>query len=134
MRGREDGQAKQRDEAGQFGDISLSELMLHAREQVLAATRTQRADGGPDTLRVNSLTIEVNVVASRTREGEGGLDIKVLSIGGKRVSEHEKIHKITVELEALSDNEIAQAGQRLNPAETNRNWVDDKTMRVNVGL
>ena len=52
-----------------------------------------------------SVTVEMNVVVTAGKEGEGGFDIKVISFGGKKSYEEQQVHKITVELAPLTRRE-----------------------------
>lgn len=85
---------------------SLKDLLVHVADQIEAAAAERAAGGKQPLLRASSATIELNVLVGVTKEGKGGFDIKVISLGGSRASQEQHVHKITVGLSGLTREEV----------------------------
>jgi hypothetical protein len=86
-------------------DVSISDLIRYARGQLHEASQARRDANERALFRVESMTIEVHVVATHKREGKGGIDLRVLTIGGQKNYEHQQVHKITMTLRAKAPDE-----------------------------
>ncbi|HVS08365.1 MAG TPA: trypco2 family protein [Planctomycetota bacterium] len=86
-------------------DLSLSELIRYVREQLHVAAETRREADLRAILRVESVVIEVNVVATKTAKGHGGIDLKVITAGGAKEHQRQEVHKITLNLRAKAPDE-----------------------------
>jgi hypothetical protein len=86
-------------------DVTLSGLVEYVREQLHVAAESRRQRNELALLRVESVTIEVNVVVTRTKEGHGGIDLKVLTVGGAKAFEEQQVHKVVLNLRAKEPGE-----------------------------
>ena len=86
-------------------DVSLGSFIRHVRQELQAAASELRASGEDALLRVETVNIEVHAVATTSKEGKGGVDLKVLTLGGGKLIKEQEIHKITVTLRAKRPDE-----------------------------
>ena len=86
-------------------DVTLSGLVVYVREQLRVASEARRSRNEAALLRVESVTIELNVVATKTTEGHGGVDLKVLTVGGLKSFEEQQVHKVILNLRAKEPGE-----------------------------
>jgi NTP-dependent ternary system trypsin peptidase co-occuring protein len=82
--------------------LTLKDLLIHARNQIEEAATERTKSQKEPLLRVDSVTVEVNVTLTESTEGSGGFDIKVITLEGKESYEEEQVHKISVELSSLT--------------------------------
>ena len=61
-------------------------------------TAVDAAVKGKGRLSVNEIVFELNTVAVEKVGGKGGVDLKVISLGGDVTSERSNIHKVTVKV------------------------------------
>jgi hypothetical protein len=54
--------------------------------------------GEPAFFVVEKMTIEVNFVVTESKEATGGLDLKIITAGGRKEYQQQQIHKITLDL------------------------------------
>ncbi|WP_346294095.1 trypco2 family protein [Sphaerothrix gracilis] len=82
--------------------IGLSELIQQVKKELLAPVLDRKSD--PPILFVESVELELQVTARR--EGNAGIKIDVLSVGGGEAGggvSHEKAHTVKVQLSPLFD-------------------------------
>jgi hypothetical protein len=89
--------------------LFIKELIRRVHQELLASRQERLDSGDPPIFAVEQMTIEVNFVATRSTEGGGGLDFKIVTIGGanvggKRQYHNEQVHKITLSLTASPDS------------------------------
>ena len=80
--------------------IPLADLVDAVRAQLEAAALRSR--GQDLQFEVQGLHLEVDVAVEGSREGEGGLKVWVLSVGGKRSRTDTATHKVTLDLAAVN--------------------------------
>jgi hypothetical protein len=83
--------------------LLLKDLISKVQQELLQSRREREERGEPPMFEVADLTLEVHFVAQQTTEVNGGIDLKVLTVGGltagvKRGLQHQQIHKITLRL------------------------------------
>lgn len=86
-------------------DVTLSGLVEYVRQQLHTASESRRQRNEAALLRVESVTLELNVVATTTTEGHGGVDLKVLTVGGAKSFEKQQVHKVVLNLRAKEPGE-----------------------------
>ena len=62
--------------------LSIKELLRKVRQELVEAQRERESAGEEILFRVEQLTLEVNFVVSKSTDAKGGLEFKVLTIGG----------------------------------------------------
>jgi hypothetical protein len=80
--------------------VPLADLVDAVRAQLLAAA----ARGREQDLQfeVQGVRLDVEVAVEGSREGEGGLKVWVLSVGGKRSRTDTATHKVTLDLAVVN--------------------------------
>ena len=86
-------------------NVSLSQLIRHVRQELHEAAAERRAAGEPAILRVETVTVELHAVATSSKEGKGGVDLKVVTVGGQKAYSEQETHKIVVVLRAKLPDE-----------------------------
>lgn len=107
--------------------LFVRELIRRVHQELLESREERRQSGMPPIFEVERMEIEVNFVAIDSKEARGGLDFKVITIGGASVGggkryESQEVHKITLSLVALpyeveSRFRDLEAGSRFMPRE-----------------
>jgi hypothetical protein len=92
-------------------------------KELLESEKERKKDGMESLFVVDDLTIEVNFIASETKDVEGGLDFKIVTAGGARQYQDQQVHKITLHLKTVENTrgaaEIPVVGVR---QETDSRW------------
>lgn len=78
--------------------LFLKELIEKVQEDLLASFEAREARGDPAIFEVADLTLEVNFVVERSGDLKGGVDFKVLTVGGSRQVSRQQVHKVTLKL------------------------------------
>ena len=109
------------------GSVFVRELIRRVHQDLVESREERRASGSPAIFEVERLTVEVNFVAVAAKDARGGLDFKVITIGGLNVGggkhyENQEVHKVTLELAALpyqADSRFTdlEKGSRFMPRE-----------------
>jgi len=87
--------------------LTIRNLIQHARREIESAAKERIENEQLPLLAVESVTIEVNVVATESTEGGGGFDLKVITASGKNSFENQQVQKITVVLKAITNSSMA---------------------------
>ncbi len=98
---------------------SLADTIAAVRRELSSAQVA--GQGQPIQFRTGPVELEFNVAVTRTRGGEGGVQIWVLTLGGKLERENATTQRIKVTLYPVSpdtgqDAQIADTGRGLGPA------------------
>ena len=80
--------------------IGLKELIEQVREDLAAAEKGVKGKG---KLYVKEVIFEINMVAVESVGGKGGIDLKVLTLGGDLSEENRHVHKVTVRAESSGE-------------------------------
>jgi hypothetical protein len=78
--------------------LFLKELIAKVHTDLLDSQREREERGDPPIFQVAELTLEVHFIVQESGEASGGLDLKVLTVGGKRQFENQQVHKVTLRL------------------------------------
>jgi hypothetical protein len=95
--------------------LFIRELIRRVQQELLASREERRKAGEQPIFAVEKMTIEVNFVAEQSKDMKGGLNFKVITIGGvdmggTRHFQQQQVHKITLVLSALTDEEGGLVG------------------------
>ena len=101
-------------------DVSVKELIQRISEDLLESEQERTAGGRRAVFEVAELTIELAFVVSRSRQGRGGIDLKVLSVGGEAGRGDERTQRMTLRLVAAG-----RAGGGAGDEELSRLDYDD---------
>ena len=85
--------------------LTIKDLIRRARQEIEAAAQERISANQKPLLLVESVTIEINVVASEKAEGSGGFDLHVVTAGGSKSFETQEVQKIVVTLRTLTTAE-----------------------------
>ena len=99
-------------EDGEFP--SLADTIAAVRRELSSAQTA--GQGQPVQFRTGPVELEFDVAVTRTRGGEGGVQIWVLTLGGKLGREHATTQRIKVTLQPVNPD----TGQDAQIAETSR--------------
>jgi NTP-dependent ternary system trypsin peptidase co-occuring protein len=103
-------------------DITVKDLIQKISDDLLASERERVADTRRAVFEVAELTIELSFVATRSRQGRGGVDLKVISSGGELAREDARTQRMTLRLVAARDNpvQLDEAGDDFAPLDYDR--------------
>jgi hypothetical protein len=95
--------------------LFIRDLIRHVHQELLESRAEREASGQPAIFEVTNLVIEVNFVITESTEGKGGLNFKVITVGGVDVGgsktyEQNQVQKITLTLTALPYKEEIENG------------------------
>jgi hypothetical protein len=86
--------------------LSLKELLRYVKQELVESQREREASGEAALFEVEGLILEVNFIVIKSKAARGGIDFKVLTLGGinvgggKDYQEHQ-VHKITLTLKTV---------------------------------
>ena len=86
--------------------LFIKDLISKVHDELLQSRQAREQRGDPAIFEVEQMTLEVNFVAQRDSEFNGGIDLKIVTVGGARLGgarhyNNQQIHKITLTLAAL---------------------------------
>src|SRR3954471_12372185 len=79
-------------------DVAVKELIQRISEDLLESEQERTTGGRRAVFEVAELTIELSFVVSRSREGHGGIDLKVVNVGGQADRADERTQRMTLRL------------------------------------
>ena len=80
--------------------LFIRELIRRVHRELLESRAEREEQGLAPIFEVQGMTIEVNFVATESRDLKGGLDFRVITAGGSRRYDNQQVHKITLTLAA----------------------------------
>jgi hypothetical protein len=80
--------------------LFIRELIRRVHRELLESRSEREEEGLEPIFEVQGMTIEVNFVAAESKEAKGGLDFRVITVGGSRQYDSQQVHKITLTLSA----------------------------------
>lgn len=88
--------------------LFIKELIRRVHQELVESREEREAAGEPAIFQVSELTIEVNFVVAQSTEAKGGLDFKIITVGGIELGgskeyQQQQVHKIILSLTALPD-------------------------------
>jgi hypothetical protein len=86
--------------------LFIKDLIGKVHEELLQARREREERGDPAIFEVDQMTLEVNFVAQRDTNFTGGIDLKIVTVGGAQLGgarhyQDQQVHKITLTLAAV---------------------------------
>ena len=87
-------------------EISVKELLRKISEDLLESEEERLSKGQRSVFEVSELTIELAFVVSRSREGRGGVDLRVVNIGGDASRKSEQTQRMTLKLVAADPSKV----------------------------
>jgi Trypsin-co-occurring domain 2 len=86
--------------------LFIEDLISKVHDELLQARRKREQRGDPAIFEVSDMTLEVHFVAQRDTDYSGGIDLKIVTVGGvnagaARHYSDQQIHKITLNLTAV---------------------------------
>jgi hypothetical protein len=109
-------------------DLSIRALIRAVTDELLASQTERLASGGAAVFQVSDLTLEVSFVATSSKHGGGGFDIKVVKADAGVQYDKQSIHKITLKLKAVEDQ--PQPFGAVGPVRPRRVPADKKAERA----
>ena len=108
--------------------LFIKELIRRAHQELLESQQERIRSGEPAIFEVEKMTIEVNFVVTQSKEVAGGIDFKIITVGGidldgKMDYQQQQIHKITITLAAVGSTntsahkDLEESGSRFMPRE-----------------
>jgi len=110
--------------------LFVKELIRRVHQELKDSKAEREQSGDPPIFEVERMTIEVNFVAVESREAKGGLNFKIITVGGVDLGgaasyQRQQVHKMTLSLSAiayadgggLQDLELPDSASRFMPRE-----------------
>jgi hypothetical protein len=85
--------------------LSIRALIREVTREVLSAQADRIASGEPAVFELSDLTLEVSFVATSSKKAGGGFDLKVVKADAGLQYDKESIHKVSLKLVAVVDQE-----------------------------
>ena len=87
--------------------LFVKELIRRVHQELKDSKTERERSGEPPIFEVERMTIEVNFVAIESKEAKGGLNFKIITVGGVDLGggasyQHQQVHKMTLSLSAIS--------------------------------
>ena len=93
--------------------VSVSELIAQIRNELVNAEAERRAKGNDPLLELQQVEIEVNFVVGASETRKGGLDLKVITLGGEKERRREEVQKVKIVLQKFAGGDAdAPEGSR----------------------
>lgn len=89
----------------------MRELIRRVHQELIDSREERRRLGLPPIFEVESMTIEVNFVATEAKDVRGGLDFRVITAGASRRYDEQQVHKITLSLVATGRHGDVEPGR-----------------------
>ena len=84
-------------------DLSIGDLITSVTDELLESQAERLKTGGAAVFEVSGLTLEISFVATSSKHGGGGFDIKVIKADAGVKYDQQSVHKITLTLKAVED-------------------------------
>jgi len=96
-------------------DLSIRTLIQAVTRELLESQAERLAAGGPAVFEVKDLTIEISFVATSSKHGGGGFDLKVVKADAGVQYDKQSIHKIQLTLSAVDFQPAPEPKQLPHP-------------------
>ena len=77
-------------------DLGVAELVSKVREELEALDASRRAAGEPALFVVEGLELELQFTVVKRGDGHGGVDLKIITLGGSKGVESGAVQKINL--------------------------------------
>jgi hypothetical protein len=95
--------------------LSIRELIREVTRDVLSSQAERIAAGDPAVFEISDLVLEVSFVATSSKKAGGGFDLTVVKADAGVQYDKESIHKVTLKLVAVQDEEQPFGVGRVRP-------------------
>lgn len=85
--------------------LPIGDLIRRIQNDLIESQRQRESEGQPPLFEVDSLTLEVHFVVTRSTKTTGGFDLKVITFGGETTYTSEQVHKISLSLKSAPQEE-----------------------------
>jgi hypothetical protein len=102
--------ADQSDPRGsEYPELGVAELVARVREELETLDADRRSAGKPALFALKEMELELQFTAVKRIDGTGGIDLKVISVGGSKGIESTAAQKINLRfaLDPVADRERA---------------------------
>ena len=89
-------------------DLSLKTLIRSVSDELLASRAERQERGLPALFEIQELTVEVSFVVTESEGGGGGFDLKVVRADTSVRYDAQSIHRITLRLRALEEDDLLE--------------------------
>lgn len=93
---------------GMDRDVSVKELIQRVSEELLEAQQERLASGRRAVFEVSELDIEISFVVSRSKQGRGGINLQVVTVGGTVGLDDQQTQRMTLKLVAASSRDTPE--------------------------
>jgi hypothetical protein len=104
-----------RNDDSKENSLSLKELIRRVQAELVESQHERESRGEAALFEVESLTLEVNFVVTKSKGASGGFDFRVLTFGGIKAGgdierQEQQTHKIILSLKTVSGSERIPGG------------------------
>ncbi len=96
--------------------LFIREVIRQVKREHIESQLQRESEGLPALFEVESLTVEAHFVVSASLAGKGGVDLKILTLGGAKTHKEEQVHKISLTLKALPPKDDSGFGDFEEPS------------------
>jgi len=89
--------------ASKTDDLTIGALIRAVTKELIEAQAERLAAGGQAVFEVSDLTLEISFVATTSKHGGGGFDLKVVKADVGAQYEKQSVQKVTLALKAVLD-------------------------------
>ena len=86
-----------------LGQLFIKQLIRRVYQELNESLLERERAGEQPIFEVSSLLVEVNFVAIQTKEISGGVDFKIVTVGGGGAYERQHVHKVVLTLDAIGE-------------------------------
>jgi hypothetical protein len=86
-------------------DLSIRTLVREVTRELIDSQDEREAAGDEAIFQVSGLTLEISFVATSSKKGGGGFDLKVVKADAGVQYDQQSIHKIMLTLKAVEDDQ-----------------------------
>jgi Trypsin-co-occurring domain 2 len=91
-------------------DLSIRTLIRAVTKELVESQQERLAAGEAAIFEVSDLTLEISFVATSSKHGGGGFDLKVVKADAGMQYDEQSVHKITLSLKAVADQPFNDGG------------------------
>ncbi|HKT82636.1 MAG TPA: trypco2 family protein [Solirubrobacterales bacterium] len=93
----------------EYPELGVADLVARVREELETLDARRRSAGKPALFALREMELELQFTAAERTDGKGGIDLKVISVGGSKGVESSAVQKINLRfaLDPTADGERA---------------------------
>jgi len=100
-----------------MNNLNLTELLHSVRDELIESQELRMKKGLPPLFIVDKLQIEVNFVVEQIKGVKGGVNLKVIEMGGNKTYTEQQVHKVTLDLKVPAGIKPAEISGNTNMVE-----------------